>query len=340
MKITELLRDLSNSFGPVGYEDETRQLIHERISPFVDEVNIDSMGNLIALKKGNTGKRVAIFTHMDEISLVISKTDERGFARFEGLGGIDPKVLISQKVRIKCRDGVERRGVIGMLAPHLQDKKSKGKVPGFDELFIDISMNSDYEAVQPGDLVVVDFKALELNGKVIGKALDDRACCAVSILTAKELEKFTLRPDVYFVFTSREEIGVFGAKVAAEGIRPDLGIAMDVTHDNSEFDISIGKGPAISVGGPNIDKKYFDKLDKTAKKHNIPVQYEFAAGRTGTDADMVQISGTGIPTLLMSLPQMYMHTPVEVIDTKDVENSVRLLVEFLSELEEGEKDEV
>jgi len=340
LKVTELLKDLSNSFGPVGYEDETRQLIFDRISPFVDELKVDNMGNLIALKKGNTGKRIATFTHMDEVALVISRIDERGYARFEGLGGIDPKVLISQKVRVKCRDGVERRGIIGMLAPHLQDAKSKGKVPGFDELFIDLSMNPDYEAIQPGDLVVIDFEALELNGKVVGKALDDRACCAVSILTARELERFSRRPDVYFIFTSREEIGAFGAKVAAEGIKPDLAIAMDVTHDNSEFEINIGKGPAISVGGPNIDKKFFEKLDKTAKKHNVPVQYEFAAGRTGTDADVVQISGTGIPTLLISLPQKYMHTPVEVIDPTDVENSVRLLAAFLAELEEGEKDEV
>ncbi|AKI96508.1 M42 family metallopeptidase [Kosmotoga pacifica] len=340
MKAAELLKELSNSFGPVGYEDETRELILERIKPHVDEVSIDNMGNLIALKKGNTGKKVAIFTHMDEIALVISRIDERGFARFEKLGGIDPKVLISQKVKIKCRDGVERRGVIGMLAPHLQDKGTRDKVPDFDKLFIDLSVNPDYEAVQVGDLAVIDFEAIELSGKVVGKALDDRACCGISILTAKELERFTSRPDVYFIFTSREEIGSFGAKVSAEAIQPDLGIALDVTHDDSEFEISIGKGPAISVGGPNIDKKFFKILENTAKKHNIPIQYEFAAGGTGTDADVVQISGIGIPTLLISLPQKYMHTPVEVVDTKDVENSVRLLSTFLSELEEGEKNEV
>ncbi|MBN2220093.1 MAG: M20/M25/M40 family metallo-hydrolase [Kosmotogaceae bacterium] len=336
MNLARLLVDLSNAFGPVGYESEVHSVIREAIGPFVDEIYTDEIGNLIAVKKG-TKKRIAVFTHVDEVSLVISKIDERGFARFEELGGIDPKVLISQKVKIKCRDGKERAGVIGMLAPHLQKKESRGEVPSFDELFIDASINRDFEKIDVGDLAVVDFSAFEMNGKVSGKALDDRACAAISIETARELSKYSLTPTVHFVFTTREEVGAIGAKGAAEVLEIDLGVAMDVTHHDKESDIELGKGPALTVGGPNIHKKYFELLDNYAKDNEIKVQYEFGAGRTGTDADNVQIAGTGIPTLLLSLPEMHMHTPVEVVQISDIAGTARLLAGFFVSLEGDEE---
>jgi len=335
LSLARLLMDLSNAFGPVGYEDEVHSVIRQEIEPFVDEIYTDEIGNLIAVKKG-TGKRIGIFTHVDEVSLVISKIDERGFARFEELGGIDPKVLISQRVRIKSRDGKERYGVIGMLAPHLQKKETRGEVPSFDELFIDASINPDYSKIDIGDLAVVDFSAFEMNGKISGKALDDRACAAISIETAKELSKYLSTPTVYFVFTTREEVGAIGAKGAAESLEIDLGVAMDVTHHEKESDIEIGKGPALTVGGPNIHKGYFKLLDDYAKDQEFKVQYEFGPGRTGTDADNVQIAGSGVPTLLLSLPQMFMHTPVEVVQISDVAGTSRLLAGFFISLKGGE----
>lgn len=336
MNLARLLVDLSNAFGPVGYESEVHSVIKEAIDPFVDETYTDEIGNLIAVKKGDK-KRIGVFTHVDEVSLVISKIDERGFARFEELGGIDPKVLISQKVKIKCRDGEERAGVIGMLAPHLQKKETRGEVPSFDELFIDASINPDFEKIDVGDLAVVDFSAFEMNGKVSGKALDDRACAAISIETARELSKYSLTPTVYFVFTTREEVGAIGAKGAAEALELDLGVAMDVTHHDKESDIELGKGPALTVGGPNIHKKYFELLNNYAKDNEIKVQYEFGSGRTGTDADNVQIAGIGIPTLLLSLPEMHMHTPVEVVQISDVAGTARLLAGFFVSLKGDEE---
>lgn len=339
MKTPELLIKLSNAFGPVGYEDEVRKIIQEEIEPYVDEVKVDNLGNLIVFKRGTGKKKVAFFTHIDEVSLVVSAKDERGFLRFDTLGGIDPKVLIAQRVKVVSKDGKVRRGVIGVLAPHLQKAADRKNIPPMDEMFIDVSMNPDYEKIEIGDLVVVDTEAFESNGKVIGKALDDRACAVISILVAKQLSKFSRFPDVYFVFTSREEVGGMGARVAAEAIQPDVGIAMDVTHAHKRTGIELGKGPAITVGGPNIHKGYFKMLDDVAKREGVKVQYEIAAGGTGTDADNVQISGTGIPTLLVSLPNKFMHTPVEVVQVSDVEESARLLVNFLFELEEGEENE-
>lgn len=336
MNTAKLLLELSNSFGPVGYEDEVRDVIRKWIGPYVTSISTDALGNLIAFRKGNGKMKLGVFTHIDEVSLVISAIDNRGFARFETLGGIDPKVLISQKVKVICRDGKERRGVIGMLAPHLQKASTKTQVPGYDEMFIDMSMNPDFEEIGMGDLAVIDIKALEMNGKISGKALDDRACAAISILTAKNMGLYASNPDVYFVFTSREEIGAMGAQVAAQALDLDLGIAMDVTHVSKPNDVDLGKGPALTVGGPNIDKRYFKLLDDFAKSSNIQVQYEIGAGRTGTDADVVQIANQGIPTLLASLPQLFMHTPVEVVQISDVENTAKLLSGFFASLEEGE----
>lgn len=335
MNTARLLIELSNAFGPVGYEDRVHEVIKAELSPYVDEIYRDEIGNLIAVKKGSS-RRVGVFTHIDEVSLVISAIDERGFARFESLGGVDPKILISQKVRIVCRDGKERKGVIGMLAPHLQKPGSKGDVPSFDELFIDVSINQDFDKIDIGDLAVVDFAAFEMGEKVSGKALDDRACAAISIETAKLLSRYREHPTVYFIFTTREEVGAMGAKAAAEALEFDLGLAMDVTHHSKEDGIEMGNGPVLTVGGPNIHKGYFKKLDDYARKNGFSVQYDYGSGHTGTDADVVQLAGNGTPTLLLSLPQLFMHTPVEVVQVCDILNSARLLSGFFCSLEEVE----
>ncbi|MGC9383175.1 MAG: M20/M25/M40 family metallo-hydrolase [Kosmotogaceae bacterium] len=339
MKTSDLLMELSNAFGPVGYEEEAIDVIKEKINPFVDDVCVDNIGNLIAHKKG-AGKKIAFFTHMDEIALVISTVDEKGFARFDTMGGIDPKILISQRVKIKSRDGKTRTGIIGMLAPHLQNKETRKEVPHFDDLFIDVSMNPDYEKVNAGDLAVIDITSFKLKDKVIGKALDDRACCAVSILLAEQFDKYSSVPDLYFVFTTREEVGGLGAQVASQTIQPDLAVVMDVTQDSEDSGISMGKGPVLGVGGPIVHKKCFKDLKNTAKKNNVQIQYEYTPGRSGTDADSVQIAGKGVPTLILSIPQKHMHSPVEVINPKDVEESVRLLESFAVSLKEGEPNEV
>ncbi|MFO7881796.1 MAG: M20/M25/M40 family metallo-hydrolase [Kosmotogaceae bacterium] len=339
MKTSDLLMQLSNAFGPVGYEEEAIDVIKKSINPFVNEIYVDNIGNLIAHKKGS-GKKLAFFTHMDEIALVISSIDDKGYARFDTMGGIDPKILIAQRVKIKSRDGKIRTGIIGMLAPHLQKRETRKDVPHYDDLFIDVSMNSDHEKVNVGDLAVVDIKSYQVNNKVIGKALDDRACCAISILLASQLDKFSSVPDLYFVFTTREEVGGLGAQVASQIIQPDLAVVMDVTQDNKETGISIGKGPVLGVGGPIVNKAYYKDLKRTAKEKNVQIQYECTPGRSGTDADNVQIAGKGVPTLLLSIPQKHMHSPVEVIEPKDIEEAVRLLEAFSVSFKEGENNEV
>jgi endoglucanase len=337
VKTDDVLMKLSDSFGPSGYEDEVLNLIEESIKNDVDEIIRDSLKNLIALKRGNGKKKIAIFTHMDEIAFLISSIDERGFARVETIGGVDPKVIISQKVIIKSRDGKIRKGIFGMLAPHLQNNETRKKIPDYSSLFLDVSMNADWKNIEVGDLVGVDTKAIKLADLVCGKAMDNRACVLVNMLLAKELNKYSSYPDVYHVFNTQEEVGLIGATVSSHRINPDLAIVMDVTFHDPETDVKIGGGPAISVGGPNVDKNYYKKLTEYASDNDFKFQYEVANGRSGSDADAVQLARKGIPTLLLSIPIKYMHTPVEIVGVKDIDNTAKLLAGFLYSLtEEGE----
>lgn len=339
MKTEDVLIKLSNSFGPSGYEDEVIDYIQEEIKDNVDEISRDSLKNLIAFKKGNGKMKVAIFTHVDEIAFLISNIDERGFARVDTIGGVDPKVIISQRVIIKSRDGKVRKGIFGMLAPHLQNDDTRRKVPNYSELFLDISMNDDWKEIQVGDLVTIDTKAVKLENRICGKAMDNRASAMVNMLITEELNKYSSYPDVFHVFNSQEEVGLIGAKVGAQSIDPDLAIVMDATFHSPENDVKIDGGPSIVVGGPNIDKKYYKKLTKYASNNDIKYQNEFANGRSGTDADAVQMAGEGIPTLILSIPCKYMHTPVEIVGIKDIENTAKLLAGFLYSLtEEGDEE--
>ncbi len=339
MKTQDLLIELSNSYGPVGYEDDAQKVVRKWLKPYAEEFTTDPMNNLIVKSPHKGKKRIAIFTHLDEIGLVITSVDDRGFARFDTLGGIDPKVLISQRIKIRSKDGTIRWGIIGMLAPHLQKASTRDDVPDYDSLFMDVSANSDFQKIEPGDLGLIDFTAFETQGKVIGKTLDDRACCAVSILAAKEMQRYSVLPETYFVFTSQEEDGASGARAAAEAIQPDVGIVMDGTLVSKELDIELGKGPVITSGGIIVSKRHVKLLEDTAKEMNIECQVWAAPGRSGTDADAVQMSGKGVPTLLLEIPMMFMHNPVEVVQISDIEAASRLLAAFLNRLEEGVDNE-
>lgn len=339
MKAQDLLIELSNSYGPVGYEDDAHEVVKRWLKPYVEEFTTDALNNLIARSPHRGKTRAAIFTHLDEIGLVITSVDERGFARFTTLGGIDPKILISQRIKIRSKDGTVRWGVVGMLAPHLQKPTTRGDVPDYDALFMDVSANNDFQKIEPGDLGLVDSSAFEMQGKVTGKTLDDRACCAVSILAAREMQRYSVLPETHFVFTSQEEDGASGARGAAEAIRPDVAIVMDGTLVSKDYDIELGKGPVITLGGVITSKKYVKLLEDTAKELNIECQFSAAPGSTGTDADSVQMSNIGVPTVLLEVPMMYMHTPVEVVQISDVEAAARLLAAFLNRVEEGAKNE-
>ena len=321
MKTSELLMELSSIDGPSGMENG----VLKKIESIVGGGFRTRLGGLVHEVKGNGNKRIGVFAHADEISLVVSKSAGDGFFYLETVGGVDPKVLPASRVKIYTRDGLVK-GVIGIMAPHITPPEKKGKVQGYDDLLLDASM-SDWKKISVGDRVILDVEPCEINGKVCGKALDNRAGCTSLILASEKLKKFLLKNDVFFVFSSMEEVGGPGAKSVAHQLKLDYAIVVDVTFAEDtgvSQRMEMGKGPAIGVG-PFIDRDFVELAMDVAKENNIPYQIEPLPGRTGTDNDSIRRAWIGIRTLLLSIPILHMHTPVEVVDPKDVEETARLI---------------
>ncbi|MFN3282785.1 MAG: M20/M25/M40 family metallo-hydrolase [Pseudothermotoga sp.] len=327
LDVKELIKELSLLDGPSGYEAEVLKVIEKKIEPFVDRVWYNKVGTLVAEKKGFGKGKLGIFAHADEVGHVITKVEDGLFARLEMIGGVDPKIMFAQRVRIYTKNGVAK-GIVGVLPPHLQKEEHRNKIPSFDKIFVDLSCSELGKYVSVGDICVVDMKPVELNGKLCGKAMDNRAGCVSLILAAQLLQTLRNYQDVYFVFSGQEEVAGPGAVSIAYELKLDRAIVVDVTHGDVKVpqfvQIKVGEGPALCVG-PSIDREFQSKLSDIAQKHNVKIQIEPAPGRSGTDTDEIQLTGSGIRTALVSIPLMYMHTPVEVVDPKDVEETARLL---------------
>lgn len=320
-----VLKKLTSIPGPSGNEEKVREAIAGEIADFADEISTDPLGNLICHKKGK-GAKVLLTAHMDEIGLVITHVDENGFLRFSNVGGHSPFVLLGSKVMLNR----QIPGVIG--TEYLEDiRKLK-----LNKLFIDIGAESKENAkhkVELGDIATFYPHFSCIGGKVIAKALDDRAGCAVLIETIKQLPASS--NDLYFAFTVQEEVGIRGARTAAYTVNPDLAIAVDATAtgDTPEarrMDVQLGKGPAIKVmdktliAHPAVKKLLLD----TAQENLIPYQLEVLE-YGGTDAGYIHVTRKGVPAGAVSIPTRYVHTANEMVDLDDLQNAVKLLVKVL-----------
>lgn len=325
--MNDLIKKLVEAYGPSGFEDQMRALIRPEIEKYADEITVDAMGNLIARKKGSGGGlKVMIAAHMDEIGLMISHITEDGFCRFTNIGGIYPHTLLGSRVQFE--DG--RIGII--YSDRITDR---GKIHGLDKHYIDVGASSKADCpVSVGDAVgfVREFVA---QGKFLSaKSMDDRIGCVVAIEAMKRLKKTP--HDVYFVFSVQEEVGTRGAEAAANGIDPDVGIALDVTlaGDTPEpipIAVSLGKGTAIKVkdSGMIAHTGLVRTMKKRAEAANIPYQLEVLTSGT-TDARPIQIANGGAAAGCISIPCRYVHSQSETVHADDVENSIKLLVEILS----------
>ncbi|HBT38901.1 MAG: M20/M25/M40 family metallo-hydrolase [Pseudothermotoga sp.] len=333
MNTKELLMQLSNLDGPSGFETIVLDAIEPMLAKVCDRTWRNRVGTLVGEVKGSGRKRVGIFAHVDEIGLVVAKVEEGNFLRLETVGGVDPKVLLAQRLKVYTRRGTVS-GIVGTLPPHLQKEEHRVRFPDYDRIFVDVSCDSAASDVRVGDICVFDVKAAEISGKICGKALDNRAGCASLLLAAESLQKLRHESDVYFIFSSQEEIGGPGAGSIAYELELDEAIVVDVTHANvkqSAFPtIRLGEGPVLSVG-PAIDSEFYKRAVETAQRNGVKTQIEPIPGRSGTDTDQVQITRIGVKTLLVSIPLMYMHTPIEVVDPKDVEETARLLALIVAE---------
>lgn len=335
----ELIKTLSDLRGISGFEYRINEKIKDIISPFADEVKIDDLGNVIALKKcgKENAKSIMIEAHSDEIGLMVTKIDERGFIAFTNVGGVDERILPACEVVVHGKNDV--CGVIGSKPPHLQTASDRNKSTKMCDMYIDVGMSADEvkRVISIGDSITLFQSVGSLSEDVFsGKCLDDRAGVAAIITVLKNLQRSVLDFDVYAVVAVQEEVGLRGAKASADGINPDIAIAVDVCHaitpDNSKDAFQSGEGVIVTVG-PNIHPKLSKRLLKTASDFNVKVDIEAEGGPTGTDAWAIQTVRCGIPTALLSIPLKYMHTNVETLSLSDVKATADLLTFFIQNLD-------
>lgn len=322
----ELFKKLVNAFGPSGDENQVAEIIRDEIKDYADEFKIDRLGNLIARKKGN-GKKVMLAAHMDQIGLLITDIDEKGFLRFTNIGGISPYVSLGQRVIFK-------NGITGVI--YMEPTEDMSKL-SLESMYIDIGASSKDEAerkVSIGDSCVYTSQYYENENNVISGCIDDRIGCYILIEAIKNLKG--TNNDIYFVFTSQEEVGLRGAKTSAYSIDPDFSIAVDITGSGDtpkakRFAVGLDKGAAIKIKDQSIivSPVVKDFMVKTAKENNIPYQLEILE-RGGTDSGAIHLTREGIPSGVISVPTRYAHSPSETISKNDVNSCISLLLSLLN----------
>jgi putative aminopeptidase FrvX len=319
--VKNLIKRLTEAYGPSGSEGPIREVIRKEVEPFVDEIRVDALGNLICLKKGTGGKKVLLDAHMDEIGLMVTHIDDKGFLRFGNIGGVNPAVSLGQRVYFE-------NGTFGVIgSERIEDPKDLK----LEKLYIDIGARDRQEAlarVRVGHSAAFFQSTIDLGNRVVAKAMDDRIGCLVIIEALKKLS--TTKHDIYAVFATQEEVGLRGAKVAAFGIEPDVGIAFDVTPTGDTpkartMNVSLGEGAAIKVKDSSLicHPGLRNHLVKLAEENSIPYQMEVLE-RGGTDSGAIQMTKAGIPAAVISIPTRYVHSPGEMVDIGDVNACIKL----------------
>ncbi len=328
--------------GAPGYEYKVRAFITEQIKSFVDEIYTDPMGNLIAIKRGKSDKKLMIAAHMDEISFIVSHIDENGFLRFQPLGGFDPKTLTAQRVIIHGKKDII--GVMGCKPIHIMTPEERSKPVKLDEYFIDTGLSAKEvnKSISVGDTITRERTLIEMGDMVNAKSLDNRVCVYLLMEALRELKKTKVPHDVYAVFTVQEEVGIRGAKAATLGINPDFAINLDVTlacdvpgTQKHETITDLGGGAAIKIldGMTICDYRMVDFMKKTAKKKKIKHQLEILP-KGGTDtAALQQMAAGGSIAGGISVPCRYLHQVIEMTHKQDVRDCIDLLKECIKNMD-------
>ena len=341
----ELMKELCLAPGVSGSEEEIAKIITRELEDVVDEIETDSMGNIIATKKGEKkAPTVMLASHMDEIGLMIRYIDDNGYIYFSNIGGINDQMLMNQTVTIHSSFGEEITGVIGSKPPHLTTAEEKNKIIKAKDMFIDIGAKDKEEAekmVRIGDKMTFNSIFAEYpNNLIMGKALDNRVGCYVMMEVLKRVDT---RATVYGVGTVQEEVGLKGARTSAFKLNPDLAFALDVTLSGDhpgikpdEAPVVIGKGPAIILAdasgrGILTQNSVKDLLIKAGDENDIPYQLEVSDGGT-TDGTAIHLTREGIPTGVLSVATRYIHTPVSVCSMDDIESTIQLITEAINSL--------
>ena len=343
----QLLKKLSEAPSISGYEENVGKLIKAELSGKVDELREDSFGNIIT-RKGRGKIRVMLAAHMDEVGLMVKHIDDDGFVKFTRIGGLDNQVILCQRVQIHTRKGV-LSGVLGAKPVHMLKEEEAKMAIKSESMFIDLGFK-DKKAVEAagvriGDWISFDRETIKCGTRITGKAFDNRIGCAVLVELMKKIKP---NCEVYGVFTTQEEVGLKGARVSAFGIDPHFALAIDtdlvgdtpgITPD--ECNAGLGKGPVITISdggrgdssgsGLMTSRKVIDWLEDSAKKAKINYQMLVSSGGT-TDATIIALNRSGVPTGTLGIPTRYLHTPVQVLDIEDAKDMVKLVESALNNL--------
>ncbi len=348
----QFLKTLVNTPSPSGYEARGQRVWLDYIKPFVDETYTDSYGNAVAILNKGGSPRLMLAGHADEIGMTVNYINEEGFVYVRRLGGVDAAITKAKRVIIHSKKGPVK-GVVGNVAPHLMKFEKERPAPKIEDLFIDLGVNSRTAAlklVKVGDPITLAQEFEMLRGDLaIARAFDNRigtwAVAETMRLLRETGGKFSA--EVSAVSNIMEEVGLLGARQIAYSIKPDVALVVDVTHatdyptvsKQQHGDIKVGRGPTLTHGGPN-HPVVVELVERVAKKRRIKLQYEATSATSGTDTDVIFWTRGGIPCALISLPNRYMHSPVEVVSLKDLEQIPELMSAFALSLKKNQEFKV
>jgi len=344
----EFLETLVNTPSPVSYETRGQRVWLDYVSQFADETSSDAYGNCVATLNKGGGPRIMLAGHADEIALSVNYIDDNGYIYVKRLGGVDAIVSKAQRVTIHSAKGPVK-GVIGHPPPHMTKVDGEPKTPKIHELFIDIGSNTRKAAerrVRVGDPITVNQDFEMLHGDLaVARAFDNRigTFAVAEALRLLSESKKKLNVEVCAVSNTQEEVGLFGARQIAYSLEPAVALVVDVTHatdyptiaQTTHGDVKMGAGPTITHGTCN-HPEVVHRIETVAKKLRIPLQHETVSATSGTDTDVIFWTRGGIPSALISLPNRYMHSPIEVVNLKDLEQIPKLMAGFAQSIKKGE----
>lgn len=344
----QMFKDLTDANGIAGNERAPREVMKKYIGPYADLVEQDNLGSVIAKKVGDeNGPKIMVAGHLDEVGFMVTQIDDKGFIKFQTVGGWWSQVMLAQRVTITTRKGDEIIGVIGSKPPHILPADVRNKVVDIKDMFIDVGAASKEEVlewgVRPGDMVTpyFEFNVMKNEKYLLAKAWDNRIGCAIAIDVMKALQNEKHPNILYSVGNVQEEVGLRGAKTATHKIQPDIGFAVDVGVAGDtpgvtakESTSKMGAGPQIIVYDASMvsHRGLREFVLDVADEHNIPYQFEAMAGG-GTDAGSIHVTANGIPALSIGIATRYIHSHAGILHRDDYDNAVKLMVEVIKKLD-------
>lgn len=338
----DFLKSILETPSPSGFEQPVQRIVRKRMKRFADTIETDVHGNVIVAINPEGSPRIMLAGHCDQIGMMVNYIDDNGYIFFRPIGGIDPSVVPGSRVVVHTKHG-PIDGVIGRKPIHVLKPEERGAKIELREMWVDIGTKNKKETQQVvgvGDPITFRLEMVRLGGDLVTSPAFDNKCGVFVVMDAlRRCSVKKIKAALFAVSTVQEEIGLRGARTAAYGIDPKVGIAVDVTHatDYPDMDkrtlgdIKLGGGPAISTGA-NVNPRLEELLVKTAKSKRIPYQMEAAPGGTPTDANVIQLTRSGVATALVSIPNRYMHTQVEVVSLSDLETTSKLIAETVASI--------